>query len=137
MTIEAAIRDLLINTTGVSSLVGSTSAARIYYLRLPEGAVLPAITYQRISRIGVPEYDGPSDLAGRRVQVDSWSTLGSQAATLAGEVRKAFDGFAGTRENTRVLGVFLLDEATGYETETELYRLRQDYLVWSHETPTT
>ena len=127
--IENAIRGRLLDSTGVTALIGSSSSARAYHLRLPEGVTLPAVTYQRISRVGFPDYAGDTDLATRRIQVDSWAGTGESAASLGEEIRKSLDGFRGTVATVAIRGAFLVDEAQEYEVETGLHRLRQDFMV--------
>ncbi len=131
--IQEAIRTRLLSSTAISGQVGSTSNGRIYYLRLPEAGNVPAITYSRVSRIGYPVYN-KDDAESRRLtsgrfQVDVWSNTGENAATIAGNVRRQLDGFKGTVSTLDIQGAFLMDEADGYDVETKLYRVRQDFSI--------
>ena len=135
--IEPAVKAQILSSTGVTDLVGSGDSGRVYYQRLPEGATIPAVTYQQISRTGFPDYDGVTQLAQVRVQVDCWHINGQGVADLAQEVRHVLDGFSGTVASTRILAAFLLDEESDYEPETGLHRFRQDYQISYHDVIST
>lgn len=134
--IEDAVRARLLAVTGVTDLIGTSNTARAYHLRLPEGATLPAVTYQGISAQRFPDYDGVTALVSRRVQVDCWAVGGESAAELADEVRVALNGFSGTVASVVVNGMFLVDEDTDYEVEAQIHRRRQDYQVAYQEVTT-
>lgn len=130
MSIETEIRTELQNSTGVTGKVST----RCYHLRLPEGATLPAVTYQRIS--GRPmnvTYQGAIALVNHRIQVDSWAQTGEDVESLAAEVRKTLNGYSGTPSSLEVHGSFLVNEFTDYEIETQIYRVSQDYSIWHDE----
>ena len=135
--IEPAVRAQILSSTGVTALIGSGNTGRAYDKRLPEGATLPAVTYQQISRDGFPDYDGVTQLARTRVQVDCWHTNGQGAADLAQVVRHVLDGFKGTVASTKILASFLLDEESGFEVETGLHRYRQDFQISYHDVIST
>lgn len=126
--IESGLRSYLINHPSVGSLVGT----RVYPLTLPQGVVLPAITYQQISGPREQAYDGPSALAHPRFQLDCWAETYGEAVGLARAVRQALDGYQGLMGGVAVRDVVIDNELDGYEPETALWRRTIDVIVW-HE----
>ncbi len=135
--IEPAVRAQILSSTGVTTLIGSSNSGRAYDKRLPEGATMPAVTFQQVSRAGFPDYDGVTQLAQTRVQIDCWHINGQGAADLAQEVRHVLDGFKGTVASTRILASLLLDEEPDYEVDTGLHRVRQDFQISYHDVIST
>lgn len=124
MTAEESLVARLKATTGVTNLV----AARIYPMQAPQTAVLPLVTYQRISTVRPGSLRGPVGLADPRIQVDCWAESYGTVKALADQVRHALDGYAGSGVIALILGEHdLLDD------EGRRHRVSQDYSVWVTE----
>lgn len=87
MTLDEAIRDRLLATTGVTGHVGSGAAARIYPGRIDQGASLPAIRYTRISEIQPNHLGGLVGYGNSVVQIDSYAANYADALDLDERVR--------------------------------------------------
>lgn len=114
------------NDATVGGLVGGTgSSARVYPMILPQGSVLPAVTYQVIDkpRIDTASLSGHNARVRARVQVDCWAGTYAQVKSLADATRNALlTASAFTALN--------LDDRDLYEDDTHIYRVSADFSVW-------
>lgn len=120
---EADLYSALANDATVGGLVGIGSSARVYPMILPQGSVLPAVTYQVVDkpRIDTASLSGHNSRIRARVQVDCWATTYAQAKSLATATRNA------------LLSAFTalnLDDRDLYEDDTHIYRVSADFSVW-------
>lgn len=136
MAFERDFRDFLAASTRVQTHVGSSDAARIRPLRLPNGVTFPAIRFQRITTVRELTHDGPTGKPQVRMQVDSYSDDAGEAVDTAEAVRKTLDGFVGDMGGTKVGVSISDDEDARYEDDHELFRVRQDYLIHHAEATT-
>ncbi len=122
--IEQTLRSYLLAQPAIAALIGE----RVYPLVLPQGAALPAITYQRISSVRESSHEGPSGLAHPRFQLNCWSGTYAGARAMADAVRPSVNA-------TRSLGqaTFLVDDHDDYDPETGLYRVILDVILWHGE----
>lgn len=134
-TVDQDFVDLLEASTGVTALVGSGAAARIYPMLVPQGSDnYPAITYQVVSENRDPELTQQNGLYQARLQINCWATTYAGARTLKEAVRNAIDGSSSTFPN----GVFIensidtVEESEG-SRPGRLYAKRLDALVWVKE----
>jgi hypothetical protein len=119
---ESELRMLLLGQPALAALLGE----RVYPVTLPQGATLPAITYQVISGAGEGDgHTGPG-LSRRRYQFDCWAATYGQAADLGRALVQAVHA-------RRLLGqAALLDnEVDQYEAETQRWRRIVDVMVWT------
>ena len=93
MAIEQSIRKILADDSTVAGLVSS----RIYPQVIPQGASMPAITYQQVSCNREFNHDGPADFADFRFQINCWSNTYTQSRSLADAVRAALNGASGKK----------------------------------------
>lgn len=100
--IQSDILTALLADSAVTAIVG----ARIYPMRIPQGADLPAIVYQKISSVPVNSLDGDSGLDSVRMQFTSWASTYSVAADLSAKVRAAINAAS-------------LKSVTNFELDTE------------------
>jgi len=132
-TIEEGLYARLSGTAGVTALVST----RIYPMAIPQDITLPAIAYQRISGLRIPEHDGPSGLATGRVQFTCQGTSYSSAKAVATAVRAALDCYSGAitvgAGSVTVESCFLQNEYDGFELETESRTVRLDFLIMYKE----
>lgn len=123
---EADLYSAMANDATVGGLVGGTgSSARVYPMILPQGSVLPAVTYQVIDkpRIDTASLSGHNARVRARVQVDCWAGTYAQVKSLADATRNALlTASAFTALN--------LDDRDLYEDDTHIYRVSADFSVW-------
>lgn len=132
MGLGSTVRTILLSDPTVSGLVG---AARIYPKILPQNPTLPAITYQRISRVAVADHLTAAGTLGRpRVQVDVWAATDAAAETLGAAVKNRLNGFRGSVAGEGdVRRIALESEGGSYDAELLLHRHSADYFVWHEE----
>lgn len=135
MEIEQAILTKLQATSGVTSLVGSGTNARIYYAgHVPQNVSLPYLTIQKISAGRTHAHSGPSGLVSSRIQITCFddSYLGAKALAVA--VQAAIDGFSGLA-STVYVGFCLYDNETDIpdEDNTGISGIGADYLIMYNE----
>lgn len=121
MSVHAAARKHLLDYPGMQTKVGQ----RIYWLRLPDNATYPAISFFRVSN--------PCDhLINRftpRFQFDAWSLDPEEATEIAGMIRKAFQRFKGTMGGaggTPIKQGVYDNMLEMYEPDTKLYHVLVD-----------
>lgn len=139
MVAEIAAYNILVNTSGVTTLTGSGSGSRIYMGRRRQGAVLPAIsiegdgidpTDQKPDTVATGE--GRSRLDVEDILIFSYGETWSGANSLAQAVRAAMDKKTGATYNgvnvqsIQFLSEDYFDEQTDPETFVfeHRYRLR-------------
>lgn len=83
--IEADVRTYLLADATVAALIDE----RVYPVSLPQTAVLPAVTYQRVFGTEGITHQGPSGLERTRIQFDCWATTYAEATALAEAVTDA------------------------------------------------
>ncbi len=127
---EEALYAHLAADANVSALVGS----RIYPLLLPQRCTLPAIAYQRISRMGVHAHTGPSGLARCRIQYTCVGRTYAEVKSVATAVRQALDGLRGDINGLQVSAVFVDSEQDEFAFATKAVAVRMDVIVWYQET---
>lgn len=134
--IEEAIESVLVNDTAVRNLVASSAGMRIFAMKLVQGAVLPAVTYQLISDPSINSHDGPSGLAKARIQFDAYAANKEQARAVTRAVRLAFIPI-----HRYVMGVFLtgarkINESSMFDPDPRLRRRSMDMEIWHSEEQT-
>ena len=123
--IDEELRAYLISMPGVNAEIGE----RIYPAPLPQAATLPAETYTDISDI--PSYTNANDSCYRRVrfQLDSWAATRKESVRVDQAVREAMSGYSGVWGAHDIGFVRRADSSSHYEPETELWRVRSDYMI--------
>lgn len=113
---------------------------RVYALRIPQGATIPCMTYQRISTPRTLTHDtsgATGDLISPRFQFDAWAETLSSAKAITDALRGILNGKTGAigtapRQIT-IRAALAENEQPEYDTELELYRGRSDYIIWYEE----
>lgn len=124
MTAEELVVARLGATPSVTGLVG----ARIYPMQMPQGTVLPAVTYQRISTVRAQGFAGSLGLADPRIQIDAWAETYPVAKALGHAVRQALDGYTAPG-----VAALILDERDLIDAEGRRHRVSQDFSLWVDE----
>jgi hypothetical protein len=118
---ETTIYTLLTGNVNVTQAVNK----RVYPLILPQNAIYPAITYQRVSSSPENTLAGYSGLMNPYVSISSWATSYSAAKALANDVHTAMNG--STMKNV------LFNEMDNYDPDEKIYFITQDYSIWNVE----
>lgn len=108
----------------------NTSAGnRIYPRRLPQGVVLPAVVYSKVSTgIGYVS-TGQSSLQTPRYQLDCWGASYISAKALAEELKTLLSGYAGPMGSRTVTAVFIEDERDDDDPDTARYWTSLDVTI--------
>lgn len=113
---------LLYNATGAGN--------RVYPQVLPQGAVLPAISYQQVSAVRTHAMGQDGQITRVRMQVNAWGKTYADARALAGQVLTQLSRFKGTTGGVQVLDVLLDNELDQYEDTSQTRRVIQDYTLF-------
>lgn len=129
--VEDAIRAVLLADPDVAALVST----RVWPIKLPQSATLPAVVYQRISTTrDQPALETPIGATRSRVQLSSWASTYGAARQLAEAVHGALNGWSGTAGGQVVKLVRLATWLDDYEAgPPERYRVIADFYVFSME----
>lgn len=129
---EETLRSYLLAQIGISSLITD----RTYWNMRPQGAALPALVLTIVSRTPNYVFEGGSDLADARVQVDCYGITYAQTKTLARAVRTPLDGLRFSQSGQNYQAFFLterdLSEAGTTEAE-RVHRISLDFQIWHQE----
>ena len=133
---EEGIASYLETYAGLVALIGD----RVYPMRIPQGATLPCLTYQRIStpRILTHDTSGETgDLISPRFQFDVWTTTQKAGKAITDQVRAALNGKTGAigtaPNNITIRSALAESEVPEYIPDVKLYRGRSDYFIWHQE----
>lgn len=123
---EELIRDRLLATSGVTTLVGS----RVDWGGNPQGSQNPRICLWTISDFEGLVLEGPDGFSQGRVQVDCYAVTYAAAKNLSRAVRSALDGYAGGGlQLVRLIGT--RDSREGGTNEAErLFRVSLDFATF-------
>lgn len=132
MAIKDALYKFLSTNSGVAALVST----RIYPNAIPQDAALPAIAYQEITAVRDYSHQGQNNTAEPLFQITIEAATYSTAIAVAAAVRAALSGYRGsvaTSPATVIQGVFLENEYDGYNLDTDISTVRQDYRIFWKE----
>lgn len=118
----------------VAAIVG----VRVYQLKLPQNATLPAVRVQLIDAIETYHLRGGSLTERSRVQVDAFAKEASgldpyaTVEPLADAIHAALSGIVFDGDDIRITGSLRVSRQPLYEPdELRDVRMTQDYIVWS------
>ena len=124
--LEVGLFNLISTDAGLNAIV----SGNIFAVLLPQGACLPAVTYQVVSKRGLYALQERVNVNECRMQFDIWSTdyvLGKQAAAA---LTAAIDNFTGTlSEGTHVFGVQLQTSSDLYESDARMNRVLIEFVI--------
>lgn len=134
MSVETGLYSHLVADSDIAALVLN----RVYPFRVPQGATLPALTYQRVSTDRRPSLSGPSTSRVKAYfQIDCYSESVSDVRDLATKVRLALDGFKGTLgSETGVGGIICESEREDDNEQTDVFRKILEFSIPHQETIT-
>ena len=136
MRAEKAIKYLLNNAAGVTALVGSGTAARIYPGQLPQAAVLPGLVVEHISGVELTTIDANSafGLMQARIQVTAVGKTYPEVKTLLEQVRLACNYQRGVFNGVRIVSI--IRDSVGpdlRDDDVQLYTQSIDFQVTYQE----
>ena len=124
---ESLLSEHLLADAGIKAIVGT----KVFALHIPEGTVLPCLSFQRLSGEPANTLSGHSGLEAISVQIDAWGKTYTEAKELAKAVRAAMPA------QGAVWGAHLMEDADVYEDGSNLrgyFRVSMEYRVWFLET---
>lgn len=127
--IENDLATWLEGRPAVSAIVG----ARIYFVRLPDKATLPAITIQRVSGARLTAHSGRTKHASPIFQVNCWGKTYKAAKELAKVLQQELEGFKGTMGSTDVQATMLIGDRDDFHPEVDDYRAILEFRIWHTE----
>lgn len=137
MSLKSALFSYLSTTTGVTALVGSGTACRVYPDMVPEGATTPYIRYRIISSEHVRNMTDASGFAMRRVQFDIFGTSALNVEAVFSALSNALEAKRGNigTENLAVLSSGIETERDEYVapvngSQQSLSRRSVDFMIW-------
>jgi hypothetical protein len=123
--IQEDIYTLLANDAGVGALT-----SRIYPISGPQETAFPVIVYARINSRRDTNFDEVEDFVRSTFMIDSYSETYAESAALSEAVRAAINNHTSTS-----IHLIKLDSANDiFESETDLFRVSQNYEIWHTET---
>jgi len=143
MDIVEALKKHFKTKTEITSLIGSGSAARVYYSAPKQGVKPPFIVLTVFDGESAEHLQGISGVASNRVEIDCCGSTPQQAYTLAEQVRLSIQTYRGTMQGLYVNGII---SPGSYEREYEppekgsdvrRYWITRDYFCSYNETTTT
>ena len=111
---------------GLAALIGT----RAYPSIMPQGAALPALTFNRIGADAVTAGGNPIALTRARVEVSAWAESYDTMRAVAAQVRLALERTRATVAGVELHDVYLENELELYEDETRRHRALMDFFVW-------
>lgn len=136
--LEEGIGSYLEGFAGLKALIGDP--ARVYQLRIPQGATIPCVTYQRISTPRISTHDSAGatgDLISPRFQFDAWGNTLAEVKAITDQIRAALNGKTGSigtdPDDITIRAALAEAESVEYDPGSELYRSRSDYIIWHEE----
>jgi hypothetical protein len=109
--------------TGDTTIYAATSA-RVYPVIMPQNVTFPAITYERISAQKMNGLAGYLGMDNAHMMVNIWATRYDTVKELAEDVHDRMD-------KTRTFRAILINDMDGYDQDTGLYVVSQDYSCWN------
>lgn len=113
------------------ALLNPATPGRVYRIRLPQNAVTPAQTYQRISTVHGYEHRGDDQLPTVRVQVDCWADDPDVADTVADAGPRSLSGHS----DNFFQRIEVADDRELDEPDIGLYRRSVDLMLAFREEP--
>jgi len=130
------LRALLMQTPAVTAIIGTLASrtdkkSGIFWVQIPEEAILPAIALSQIAGAGIPTMDGPDPLHSARIQVSCYGMTYGDAKQLARAVRDTLEGFAGTLTGGTMVGqTILASEMDAFEDAPFSFHCPIDFEFW-------
>ena len=119
MTVDQALAAALLAYPALAGVAVRAEVAQT-------GDVAPYIVHTQFAGVRVNSLAGDSGLANPRFQIDVYAPTKAQSTTLKAAIRRAVLA-------EPLLGAVFLNEGSGFEPDTKLYRYRQDFSFWFYD----
>jgi hypothetical protein len=121
--LETKIYSALSGNATVAAKVG----VRIYPLTVPQNSPLPVITYQRVAGNHIHTLTGFAKLENAQINISAWGANYDTVKEIAEDVHVAMDGAA-------AFNAILKNDMDGYDVDTGLYFVSQEFSCWDQTT---
>lgn len=131
MSLEKAIRSVLINDATVASLVST----RVYPQRRPMGTSVPAVVYQTVFQETNQALETQAGIQRSRISIDCIDNTYGDTKTLRNAIQGALINYSGTLEGETIHSVRLesavdIDEQNEPAGEFGFFRTILDFVIW-------
>jgi len=126
MSIEKALGKYLADNVSLVS-------GRVHSIKLPQGAVLPALTFPRISTVPLYSHDGFSHLTTCRFQVSCWAMKHGDVREIASEVRDVLEGYSGLMGSVQIGKCLCKGDRDMHDPETGIFHAPVDFEIEFNE----
>lgn len=129
--IESGLFTFLSTNAGLEALIGQ----RIYPLRIPENATLPALAYQKVSGPSEHSKDGDMSLNHPRFQLTCWADKYADAKAVRTAVMAALQSFAngGSFGGGPVVDQIIVENDADLHDPASLeFGASVDAIIWHH-----
>lgn len=133
--LEEALYTRLAAFAGLAALVTSGSITRIYPVRVPQNAVYPLVSYNRVSGQRIYAFGIATGLVVTRMQVSSWDKSYSGVKAVAEQVRLALSNYAGVSAGVTIDDISMISDIDLYEEDTKIFQVAGDFSIDYRETP--
>ncbi len=99
---------------------------------MPQNAILPALSYFRVSTVRHSAMGADCGVVSARFQVDVWADSSSSARAVAAQVRSALQRWS-TTSGTVVQDIFYLNETNLYDPQVKIHPTACDFEVHYEE----
>lgn len=119
--------------SGYAGLIALVPATRIYPGVRPQGSILPAVSYFKVTNRHLYRHRGAGGWAEPRFQIDVWASTYASAKRVAEQVRLGMNAFTGTFSGVEVGRSEAANETDLYEPETQIHHIALDFDVTHKE----
>lgn len=126
----ASIFEALRSRVLTSGTIVTLLTDRIYYQKLPDNTLFPAISIEKVSSRRLQTLQGYSGLTDAFFSINIFSRSGGDSETIAKEVKTVLDGFRGTISGVDVQAVLSDNEINLWEQDTEVYHIVSDFRIF-------
>lgn len=107
--------------TTLQAALSGIAAGGVWNLRAAQNTNPPYIAWQRVISTTNNSLRGASDVQNTRVQIDAYATSYTAADALGSAIEAAVVG----------IGAIKISEQDFFEDDTRLYRVSQDFSLWT------
>lgn len=117
---EKLLRATLLSSTALTTIVGQ----KVFDTIMPQGTLLPAVTFQKLSGSPANCLYGPTGLENIEVQIDAWAMQKAQVKEMAKAIRAIMPATGA------MWGARLTMDEDMFDEEAKVYRVCMSYDVW-------
>jgi hypothetical protein len=112
--------------TLVACLKASAALAGINVYPEIAAGLAPYVVYTQYAGSRPTTLQGSANLGNPRFQIDAYADTKSKTLAMKDAIRQAIEANA-------ALNAVFINDGSGYEPDTKLYRHRQDFSIWFNE----